>query len=683
MTQARGATALLLVAGIGTGAAVAQNGIVIDSNDFGQAPGTQTETSISVHGSAVAGLTFRACIDASMLNVGNPIVPPGLNGVSCFISNNLTGCPASATEVIYCNGNSASGVPFSLPQVIRVPIGIAAGAANAEHAIAFDQTAGQLQLRNASLNALPATFLSGQLKVVAAADAAVRAGTLDFDFGGAGKTYSLGNLTNDEPYFGSRSITVKVFGLSGNRTLLVKEVYVGPSNDDVAISVVRLLGNGLADPSYGTQGEFLITNINGSGKLHAADAALMSDGSVLVLGDVQFSVSTVPPTTRREMFVSKISAAGQFSAGFGRAGSGTQIFTRSSSASPQYDVAGAITLIPDVSETYAVIAGGVQESESAAKDLAVIIVEAGAGNLCMPEWCGSEVVSFGSSWRYLRRTLTGGVSADVADVVALTGPGGEQKFRVLQKRAPADPSGAFDSLIFGTTVQIDDDMKQLAPDTAISPSGGRRFYFDSNPTFRHSTGIRMNIQYPLPGQNQRPKLLVVGNSTRSDGTDPLVGVLRFTENAADDPDFNGGAAFLVSPVDFSSSEQLIAGDVLAAPDGSILVGGTRTIVTPGNTESDVVVARIRSDDPMASAEYDPYFGSTDALRLGRQSYDHQLGGASGSQHNSLASMSLSASGTEVLLGGTAILSTFPNNRFVASVQRFTLRSDLFSDGFED
>jgi hypothetical protein len=164
----------------------------------------------------------------------------------------------------------------------------------------------------------------------------------------------------------------------------------------------------------------------------------------------------------------------------------------------------------------------------------------------------------------------------------------------------------------------------------------------------------------------------VGYAANASDTDPSIGVsVMDTVTGANDPGFRGGVALNFDYTASGIHGDAYAADVLATPDGKILIGGYEYA---GFSFGDAALIRLTAD-----GSFDSSFGNLNLGLPGRMGYGHTLFGSN--RDNRLDSMALSADGERVVFGGYAYASN--DGSYYGSVMRVRLYTqDLLRDGFE-
>jgi hypothetical protein len=136
---------------------------------------------------------------------------------------------------------------------------------------------------------------------------------------------------------------------------------------------------------------------------------------------------------------------------------------------------------------------------------------------------------------------------------------------------------------------------------------------------------------------------------------------------ANDPGFRGGVALNFDYTASGIHGDAYAADVLATPDGKILIGGYEYA---GFSFGDAALIRLTAD-----GSFDSSFGNLNLGLPGRMGYGHTLFGSN--RDNRLDSMALSADGKRVVFGGDA----YASNDSSSVMQVRLYAQDLLEDGF--
>lgn len=485
-------------------------------------------------------------------------------------------------------------------------------------------------------------------------------GQLDTGFGpiASGKTTTFFPI--DASLQRGATRVVKTLVQADNRTLLVSNTPTPfgsqfPGNSQ--IGVTRLNADGSPDTSYGPRGQQLF-DAGVDFEVEAVDAALRADGALLVLGTL------FGPFDQSDMAVWAVLPNGSLDPNF--AGGGLLRIRRGGTPS---DLAGAIEPY-ELEFNRFMIAGAIRDGASGPRDLMHVVLFANTGGLCGAAECGNVIggnVGQPNQWYALR--IGANFDVQVADLAAEYLPEASVplRFRTLLRRGIVNSQGQFDTAVIGTS------FPSATPGYGIDPqfgnNGFRQVFFSAAPGFRHSTGNRLALQRQGAGS----RLILVGYATNASDTDPSIGVIALnTVTGANDPGFVGGAAL---NFDYSASGiqgDAYAADVLATPDGKILIGGGYEYA--GFSFGDAALVRLNAD-----GSFDSSFGNLNLGLPGRMGYGHTLFGSD--RDNRLDSMALSADGERVVFGGYAYASN--DGSYYGSAMRVRLYAqDLLKDGFE-
>jgi uncharacterized delta-60 repeat protein len=508
------------------------------------------------------------------------------------------------------------------------------------------------------------THLIGRLLALALlatlALAAQANGQLDTGFGpvASGKTSTFFPIDGSLQRGATR--VVKTLVQADNKTLLVSNTPTPfgsqfPGNSQIGIT--RLNADGSPDTSYGPRGQQLF-DAGVDFEVSAVDAALRIDGAVLVLGTL------FGPFNQSDMAVWAVLPNGSLDPNFASGG-----LLRIRRGGTPSDIAGAIEPY-ELNIHRFMIAGAIRDGDSGRRDLMHVVLFANTGQLCGVAECGNVIggnVGQPNPWYALR--VATNVDVQVADLAAEYVPGASVplRFRTLLRRGFVNAQGEFDTAVIGTS------FPSATPGYGIDPQFGngglRQIFFSATPGFRHSTGNRLAIQR----QGARSRLIVAGYAANASDTDPSIGVsVMDTVTGANDPGFRGGAALNFDYTASGIHGDAYAADVLATPDGKILIGGGYEYA--GFGFGDAALIRLNAD-----GSFDSSFGNLNLGLPGRMGYGHSLFGSD--RDNRLDSMALSADGERVVFGGYAYASN--DGSFYGSAMRVRLYAqDLLKDGFE-
>jgi len=485
-------------------------------------------------------------------------------------------------------------------------------------------------------------------------------GKLDTGFGpvASGKTTTFFPI--DASLQRGATRVVKTLVQADNKTLLVSNTPTPfgsqfPGNSQ--IGVTRLNADGSPDTSHGPRGQQLF-DAGVDFEVQAVDAALRADGALLVLGTL------FGPFNQSDMAVWAVLPNGSLDPNF--ASGGLLRIRRGGSPS---DIAGAIEPYELESNRF-MIAGAIRDGDSGPRDLMHVVLFANTGQLCGVAECGNVIggnVGQPNQWYALR--IGANFDVQVADLAAEYVPEANVplRFRTLLRRGIVNSQGQFDTAVIGTS------FPSATPGYGIDPqfgsNGFRSLFFSAAPGFRHNTGNRLALQR----QGASSRLIVVGYAANASDTDPSIGVSVIdTVTGANDPGFLGGTALNLDYTASGIHGDAYAADVLATPDGKILIGGGYEYA--GFSFGDAALVRLNAD-----GSFDSSFGNLNLGLPGRMGYGHTLFGSD--RDNRLDSMALSADGERVVFGGYAYASD--DGSFYGSAMRVRLYAqDLLKDGFE-
>jgi uncharacterized delta-60 repeat protein len=485
-------------------------------------------------------------------------------------------------------------------------------------------------------------------------------GQLDTGFG----PVANGKATTFFPIDGSlqRGATrvVKTLVQADNKTLLVSNTPTPfgsqfPGNSQIGIT--RLNADGSPDTSYGPRGQQLF-DAGVDFEVSAVDAALRADGAVLVLGTL------FGPFNQSDMAVWAVLPNGSLDSNFASGG-----LLRIRRGGTPSDIAGAIEPY-ELNLNRFMIAGAIRDGDSGPRDLMHVVLFANTGQLCGAAECGNVIggnVGQPNPWYALR--IGANFDVQVADLAAEYVPGASVplRFRTLFRRGIVNSQGQFDTAVVGTS------FPSATPGYGIDPqfgsNGFRSLFFSAAPEFRHNTGNRLALQR----RGGSSRLIVVGYAANASDTDPSIGVSVIdTVTGANDPGFLGGTALNFDYTASGIHGDAYAADVLATPDGKILIGGGYEYA--GFSFGDAALVRLNAD-----GSFDSSFGNLNLGLPGRMGYGHSLFGSD--RDNRLDSMALSADSERVVFGGYAYASN--DGSFYGSAMRVRLYAqDLLKDGFE-
>lgn len=485
-------------------------------------------------------------------------------------------------------------------------------------------------------------------------------GQLDTGFG----PVASGKATTFFPIDGSlqRGATrvIKVLVQADKKTLLISNTptpfgsqFAGNSQ----IGITRLNADGSPDTSYGPRGQQLF-DAGIDFEVSAVDAALRADGAVLVLGTL------FGPFNQSDMAVWAVLPNGSLDSNFASGG-----LLRIRRGGTPSDIAGAIEPY-ELNLNRFMIAGAIRDGDSGPRDLMHVVLFANTGQLCGAAECGNVIggnVGQPNPWYALR--IGANFDVQVADLAAEYVPGANVplRFRTLFRRGIVNSQGQFDTAVVGTS------FPSATPGYGIDPqfgsNGFRSLFFSAAPEFRHNTGNRLALQR----RGGSSRLIVVGYAANASDTDPSIGVSVIdTVTGANDPGFLGGTALNFDYTASGIHGDAYAADVLATPDGKILIGGGYEYA--GFSFGDAALVRLNAD-----GSFDGSFGNLNLGLPGRMGYGHTLFGSD--RDNRLDGMALSADGERVVFGGYAYASN--DGSFYGSAMRVRLYAqDLLKDGFE-
>lgn len=485
-------------------------------------------------------------------------------------------------------------------------------------------------------------------------------GQLDAGFGpvASGKTTTF--FPVDASLQRGATRVVKTLVQADNKTLLVSNTpppFGSQFPGNSQIGVTRLNADGSPDTSYGPRGQQLF-DAGVDFEVHAVDAALRADGALLVLGTL------FGPFNQSEMAVWAVLPNGSLDPNF--ASGGLLRIRRGGSPS---DIAGAIEPY-ELEFNRFMIAGAIRDGGSGPRDLMHVVLFANNGELCGIAECGNVIggnVGQPNPWYALR--IGANFDVQVADLAAENVPGASVllRFRTLLRRGIVNSQGQFDTAVIGTS--FPSATPGYGIDAQFGSNGFRQLLFSADPEFRHNTGNRLAIQR----QGASSRLIVVGYAANASDTDPSIGVSVIdTVTGANDPGFLGGTALNFDYTASGIHGDAYAADVLATPDGKILIGGGYEYA--GFSFGDAALVRLNAD-----GSFDSSFGNLNLGLPGRMGYGHTLFGSD--RDNRLDSMALSADGERVVFGGYAYASD--DGSYYGSAMRVRLYAqDLLKDGFE-
>lgn len=506
----------------------------------------------------------------------------------------------------------------------------------------------------------PITRLIALALLATLALAAQANGQLDTGFGpvASGKTTTF--FAIDASLQRGATRVVKTLVQADNKTLLISNTPTPfgsqfPGNSQ--IGVTRLNADGSPDSSYGPRGQQLF-DAGVDFEVEAVDAALRADGALLVLGTL------FGPFNQSDMAVWAVLPNGSLDPNF--ASGGLLRIRRGGSPS---DIAGAIEPYELESNRF-MIAGAIRDGDSGPRDLMHVVLFANTGQLCGVAECGNVIggnVGQPNQWYALR--IGANFDVQVADLAAEYVPEASVplRFRTLLRRGIVNSQGQFDTAVIGTS--FPSATPGYGIDAQFGSNGFRQLFFSADPEFRHNTGNRLAIQR----QGASSRLIVVGYPANASDTDPSIGVSVIdTVTGANHPGFLGGAALNFDYTASGIHGDAYAADVLATPDGKILIGGGYEYA--GFSFGDAALVRLNSD-----GSFDSSFGNLNLGLPGRMGYGHTLFGSD--RDNRLDSMALSADGERVVFGGYAYASD--DGSYYGSAMRVRLYAqDLLKDGFE-
>lgn len=502
-----------------------------------------------------------------------------------------------------------------------------------------------------------AAWVSACCTLLTLVGAAQANGQLDTSFAG-GRTTSFWPIDAG----GQRGATrpVKTLVQADNRVLVISNTptpFGSQFSGNSQIGITRFNPDGSADTSYGPLGQILL-DAGPDFELEVVDATLRRDGAVLVLGTL------FGPFNQSDMAVWAVLPNGQLDAAF--ADGGLKRIRRGGSPS---DRAGAI--VPYILETDRfLVAGDLRDGTQGDHGLMQVVLFANNGSLCAAADCGNVVggdVGLPTQWRMLRQDFN--FDSDVTGLVAYTqtSPTFSVRFRTLMKRSVVDAQGQFDGVVIGTSFPSQGNILGLDP--GFGSGGFKQYFFSAAAGFRHNNGNRLALQ--TLGSNVR--LVIAGFIANAQNLDPSMGVYAMNLlTGAADTSFNGGNARVFDYAANGIHGDAYADDVLATPDGKLLIGGGYEYA--GFAFGDAALARLNAD-----GSFDSSFGNLSASLPGRMGYGHVLLGSD--RDNRLASMALSADGERVVFSGPGFTSN--DGSHYASVMRARLHaSDLLRNGFE-
>lgn len=427
-----------------------------------------------------------------------------------------------------------------------------------------------------------------------------------------------------------------------------------PGNSQIGIT--RLNSNGSADTSYGPLGQRLL-DAGPDFEVTAVDAALRRDGALLVLGTLD------GPFNQSDMAVWALLPNGEPDPAFANGG-----FRRIRRGGSPSDRAGALVPYLIESDRFLIV-GDLRDGSAGNHSLMQVVLFANTGSLCNASDCGNVIggdVGLPTQWRMLRVDLNFDVQVTSAVAMVETVPATALRFRTLMRRSVVNGSGEFDGVVIGTS--FPSQTNALGLDPGFGAGGVQQYFFTAAPGFRHSTGNQLAIQ--AVGNSLR--LVIAGYSANAQDLDPSIGVYAMNLlTGGADLSFNGGVARVFDYAASGIHGDAYADDVLALPDGKLLIGGGYEYA--GFAFGDAALVRLNYD-----GSFDSSFGTIAGLP-GRAGYGHLLGGAD--RDNRLASMALSADGERLAFSGFAYASD--DGSYYGSVMRARLYAgDLLRNGFE-
>jgi uncharacterized delta-60 repeat protein len=496
--------------------------------------------------------------------------------------------------------------------------------------------------------------------LAALALAAQANGQLDTGFGPVASGKATTFFPIDASLQRGATRVVKVLVQADNKTLLISNTptpfgsqFAGNSQ----IGITRLNADGSPDTRYGPRGQQLF-DAGVDFEVSAVDAALRADGAVLVLGTL------FGPFNQSDLAVWAVRPDGSLDPNFASGG-----LLRIRRGGTPSDLAGAIEPY-ELSQNRFMIAGAIRDGDSGPRDLMHVVLFASTGQLCGVAECGNVIggnVGQPNQWYALR--IAGNFDVQVADLVAEYLPEANipLRLRTLVRRGFVNAQGEFDTAVIGTS--FPSATPGYGIDTQFGINGLRSVFFSAAPGLRHSTGNRLALQR----RGASSRLILVGYAANASDTDPSIGVSVIdTVTGANDPGFRGGAALNFDYTASGIHGDAYAADVLATPDGRILIGGGYEYA--GFSFGDAALIRLNAD-----GSFDTSFGNLNLGLPGRMGYGHTLFGSD--RDNRLDSMALSADGERVVFGGYAYASN--DGSYFGSAMRVRLYAqDLLKDGFE-
>lgn len=486
-------------------------------------------------------------------------------------------------------------------------------------------------------------------------------GQLDLSFAGTGKNAAYWRVTEVHSFGATRP--VKTLVQSDNMTLVISNTptpYGSQFPGNNQIGIFRYQSNGYRDASYSSSG-YLMLDAGLDFEVEAVDAALRGDGALLVLGTIY------GPFNESDMAVWAILPSGQLDPDFADGG-----FLRIRRGGSPSDRAGAISAY-DSSRNNFMIAGDVRDGGVGNHDLMQVLLFAEDGKLCGVSGCGNVIggnVGLPTQWQMLRLGL--GLDSHVSGLIASIeyAPNATLYLRTLLRSATADAQGQFDAKVIGTVFQLSG--TGLGIDPNFGNTGVQPFYFSATTGFRHNTATSITLQKI----ENIPRLVIAGYVADDDGLDQSIGVYAMNFfTGTGDASFNGGNPKVFDYAASSIHGDAYANDVLATPDGKILVGGAYEYL--GFAYGDAALTRLNQD-----GSFDGSFGNLSGTTPGRMGYGHILPGSATDRDNRLGSMALSADGEHVVFSGI-VNENADGSSFYASTMRVRLyANDLLRDGFE-
>lgn len=451
---------------------------------------------------------------------------------------------------------------------------------------------------------------------------------------------------------------VKTLVQADNKALVISNTptpFGSQFSGNSQIGITRFTASGNPDTNYGPNGQRLL-DAGVDYEVEAVDAVLRSDGALLVLGTIYGPFEQSFPA------IWAVLPSGELDPAFAEAG-----FLRIVRSGTPSDRAGAIVKYDESGGV--LIAGDFRDGPQGNHGLMQIFIFENTGALCGLLTCGNVVGGTQAgvgNWRMLRVAANFDVQVRDLELFKATPGSNNATIRTLLRRSTTNAQGEFDGLVVGS--RFAGGGLELDPTFGPSSSGLQPYFFSQASGFRYNNGNKMTLQ---PGPNGL-RLVIAGFIANAQNLDPSIGVYAMNaQTGGADSSFNGGAPKVFDYATPTSHGDAYADDILATPDGKILVGGGYEYA--GFSFGDAALTRLNVD-----GSFDSSFGNT-PLIPGRVGYGHAFFG--NDRDNRLASMALSADGEKVVFSGFAY--TSDDGSYFASVMRAKLYAiNLLKNGFE-